>query len=125
MKEFVIEPTKTTFAIMFDFSTGILQFSGNSYPENVIEFFLPLIERLKNYLKSCRKPLKVIFRVNYFNTSSSKYLFKIMELLDQHRRKGFEVDIHWHFAEGEEDMLEIWKELMGELDLDFQVVKAS
>jgi hypothetical protein len=123
MKELIIEPTKTTFFVNFDFSNGIIRFSGNSFPENAIEFFQPLIDKLKLSLRNYKKPLKVIFQVNYFNTSSSKYLFKIMEVLEQHQNKGNEVEVIWHFVEGEEDMLETWSELIGELDLEFKIVE--
>jgi hypothetical protein len=125
MKEIVIEPTKTTFGVVFNFSKGKLHFTGNSYPENAIEFFQPLINKLKTYLKSSRKALEVVFEVNYFNTSSSKYLFKIMELIDEYSKRGNEVKIFWHFFDGEEDMLETWRELMNELDLEFSVVEAK
>ncbi|MFO7979132.1 MAG: DUF1987 domain-containing protein [Bacteroidales bacterium] len=124
MKEIIVEPTKTTFSVLFDFSKGLLHFSGNSYPENAIEFFQPLINKLKNVLKNYHKPLEVVFVVNYFNTSSSKYMFKIMELLDQYKRKGNVVQVYWHLQPGEEDMLETWHELMDELDMDFTVVEA-
>ena len=124
MKEIVIEPTKTTFGVEFNFSKGKLRFTGNSYPENAIEFFQPLINKLKAFLKSSRKPLVVVFDVNYFNTSSSKYLFKIMELIDEYKKRGNDVQIYWHFFDGEEDMLETWRELMNELDLEFSVVEA-
>ncbi len=124
MKEIVIAPTKTTFAVLFDFSKGLLRFSGNSYPENALEFFQPLINKLKSVLKNYQKPLEVVFEINYFNTSSSKYLFKIMELLDQYKRRGNEVRVYWHSQQGDEDMLETWQELMEELEMDFSVVKS-
>lgn len=122
MKELIIEPTKTTFSVNFDFSQGVLKFSGNSYPENAYEFFQPLIDKLKVFLKDFRKSVKVVFVVNYFNTSSSKYMFKIMELIDQHKRKGNDVEVLWHFIPGEEDMLETWSDLMNELDLSFEII---
>ncbi len=124
MKELILAPTKTTFGINFDYLNGVLNFSGTSYPDNAIEFFQPLTDWVKEFTLNEDRPLIVNFNVNYFNTSSSKYLFKILELIDEYKNSGHTVEIYWHYIEGEEDLLDSWKELVDELDLEYEIVMA-
>ncbi len=123
MKDLYVEPTKTTFGVEFNYSEGLLKLEGNSYPENAIEFFQPLIDWARDFTKANRKAVRLDLKVNYFNTSSSKYIFKLMEIFHDYQKRGNKVEVNWHFFEGQEDMLETWQELMGELDMKYQLVK--
>ncbi len=123
MEDLNIEPTKTTFGVRFHSTNGFMEIKGNSYPENAIEFFQPLLDWVRNFTKANRKPVRLVFKVNYFNTSSSKYIFKLMEIFHEYQKRGNKIEVQWQFFQGQEDMLETWQELMGELDMKYQVVK--
>lgn len=120
-KDLLIKPTRTTFGIEFLFSKGVFRFSGDSYPENSVDFFQPLLNRITEYLHFPSENLTVEFRVNYFNTSTSKYLFQIMELLAAYQANGHQLDITWYSSGNDDDMLEAWREIMLELDLSFRI----
>jgi hypothetical protein len=64
----------------------------------------------------------VSFSVSYFNTSSSKYLFEILEHLNNYHRDYGTVKILWHHLEDEDDILETWKELAMELDIPYDII---
>ncbi len=121
MENLIINPTKTTFGVCFNAEKGTLDISGTSYPDNAIEFFKPLLDWVKQYTENMDSALLIQFKVNYYNTSSSKYLFKMLEMVENYFTKGHEVEIIWHYYEGEEDMLDTWKELIEELDLPYRI----
>lgn len=121
MENLIINPTKTTFGIYFNSDSGALDISGTSYPDNAIEFFKPILDWVKEFTETKSEPVLIQFKVNYYNTSSSKYLFKMLEMVENYRSKGNKVDIIWHYYEGEEDMLDTWKELIEELDLPYKI----
>lgn len=122
MENLVINPTKTTFGINFNSEAGALDISGTSYPDNAIEFFKPILDWVKEFTEAKNNDTLIIqFKVNYYNTSSSKYLFKMLEMVEKFHSKGNNVEIIWHYYEGEEDMLDTWKELIEELDLPYKI----
>ncbi len=121
MKNLIIDPTKTSFGIIFNAKEATLNISGTSYPDNAIEFFRPILDWVKNFTETRTDPLLLQFKVNYFNTSSSKYLLKMLEMIESYHAKGNGVEIIWHYFDGEEDMLETWKELINELELPYKV----
>jgi hypothetical protein len=122
-KDLIIEPTRTTFGIEFFFEQRLLRFSGDSYPENAFDFFNPLLQWIKKLVNHSRIPVLVEFRVNYFNTSSSKYLFQILEMLHAYRSKGNTVSVTFFMQENGDDTFETWRELMDELELPFEKLK--
>lgn len=122
MENIIISPNKSTFGIHFNFEKGLLEFSGTSYPDNAADFFEPLCDWVKQLVGNTKKPITVNFKINYFNTSSSKYIFLLLELLSAHHRNNNKLNINWYFFDGEEEMLEAWKEIVDELNLPYNVV---
>ncbi len=123
MQNFYLAPTRTTFEIKFDQEKNILEFKGKSYPSNAFEFFKPIIIWIEEYLTMVNQTtVKVYFQVNYFNTSSSKYLFEVLELFNQYYQKDVDLNFFWVCEKGVDDIFETWKEMMHELDMPFEII---
>jgi len=123
MQKLKIEPTKDTLGISFDPSKNILEFFGVSYPSDPKTFFEPIIHWVKEYLLFAGKErITLHFKMNYFNTSSSTYLFKILELLVPVSEKNKNIRIIWYYDD-DEDSLESWKSLMFDINLPFEIVR--
>lgn len=120
-KDLIIEASRTSFGIDFLYSSGIMRFSGDSYPENAGDFFQPLLHWVKDFVRVPRNMTQVEFRVKYFNTSTSKYLFQIMEMLHDYQAKGNTVKVFWIIQGEDDDMLDTWRELMNELEMEYAV----
>jgi hypothetical protein len=124
MKKLEIESTKDTLGICFDPILHTLEFRGVSYPSNPITFFQPLIDWVEIYLHTIEKTKVTLhFYISYFNTSSSAYLFRILELFDNAHKMYGNVNIFWHNETEDDDALDSWKSLMNDLDLPFKLVK--
>jgi len=121
MENITISPTKKSFGIICNGEKGTIDITGISYPENAIEFFNPVLDWVKQFIENKNMPLLIRFKVNYYNTSSSKYLFKMLEILERYYNKGNEVEVKWSNSEGEEDMLESWREMMDEFKLPYNI----
>jgi hypothetical protein len=121
-----IQPTKTTLGILFDPNTHYFRFYGVSYPTNPITFFQPLIDWVDEYLSIFNNEnITIDLHITYFNTSSSTYLFRIMEQFDAVHKKNKNVVIGWYYDIEDDDVLESWNSLISELDLTFELIKAS
>src|ERR1044071_8431731 len=104
MQNLIIEKTKTTPQVNFNAATGSLEIAGESYPENAMQIYQPILDWLKNFTSTTKNKIVFNFKLSYFNTSSSKCIFNIMELLEEAVKAGSKVEINWCYAEDDEDM---------------------
>lgn len=102
MEAIVIEPTDQTPRVRFN-PEGNLLLEGQSLPENVADFYDPLLEFVSNL-----ELTEATFDVNleYFNTATSKKLLDLLKAIDTNTKLG-KVNINWHYEEGDEDSVEM------------------
>ena len=86
MNTVTIERTSDTPAVTMDAEQGILELGGNSYPENAIEFYQDVYDWLHEYFSDNKYSLSVVFKLNYFNTSSAKCVLNLMTILQHYYR---------------------------------------
>ncbi len=121
MKKVEIKGTDDTPNIILDAGSSILEFSGRSLPEDVVTFYEPLIKWVEQYAKSPNKKTEVIFRLDYFNTASSKILLDILLIFEDIHKNGNEVMVHWYFEKDDEDMGEAGEEYSEIVDIPFKI----
>ncbi len=66
----------------FNAQTGICEISGESFLEETPKFYAPLVEWIEQYIKT-GKPITFNIKLSYFNTSSSKWLLRILYILSE------------------------------------------
>lgn len=122
MDNLKIEGTKQTPEIDFDASSGILKISGRSIPENTFEFFNPVLVWLDEY--SSQAPNSVIAKINleYFNTSSSKYILEVLKRLKNILGDGKNVLVQWYYEEDDEEMMETGEDYEDVCGLPFEII---
>lgn len=105
MVKLELKETATTPYIIFDPNTGLLKIDGRSIPENVIDFYHPIIRWIDEYSKSPAEYTEIHLKFEYFNTSSSKRIFDIMKKLEKMATDtGKRVTINWYYEEDDEDI---------------------
>jgi len=113
-----IEATKHTPKIVLDPESGVVEIRGKSYPENTFEFYRPLMEWLEEYFDQNAKDVTTFnIEITYFNSSTSKLLFDLFDLLDAQKEKH-KIIINWiydaeneHAQEAGEDFIEDFEDL--------------
>lgn len=120
--EFQIPATRTTPRIAYRPGDCVLEIAGQSYPENAVEFYKPVEEWLEAQLSTGVSPMRVELRLDYFNTSSSKCLLDVLEILEEHYQDGQKIEVVWYYKEDDEDMLESGRDFSEDLTLPFQLV---
>ena len=106
MNPLYLEGTPDTPTITLNKADGIFEIAGRSLPEDVIEFYTPAIEWMKEYAKSPNSSTVFKFKLDYFNTASSKVILELLNALKE--IKGMQVE--WHYLEDDEDILDAGKE---------------
>jgi hypothetical protein len=84
MKEFerlIIEETPKTPQIELNPITGDFIFSGRSIPENAAKIYEPILNWVSEYILNARPTTNLRLNMEYFNTSSSLWLAKILKVL--------------------------------------------
>ncbi|MFO8236096.1 MAG: DUF1987 domain-containing protein [Bacteroidales bacterium] len=135
MKVLKIPSTDKSPRVLFDPENRIFEIEGNSRPENVREFYQPIIETLKKFFTQILdddtiddysdSPLKFIYKLDYFNSSSAKFISDIFFLVGNYSKKGIPVKIYWYFDEGDEDMMEVGEDFSNMIDVPFQMIMIS
>lgn len=96
MERLFLKETKSTPLVDFDVARDLLQIKGQSYPEDAFLFFKPLLEWLKEYLAGkVGQDVRLEVTLTYTNTSSSKCIMMILDLLEDAADQGVNVKLKW------------------------------
>lgn len=121
MEHLKIEGTKQSPFVDFDAEAGKLELSGRSIPENSFEFYNPLLEWLMEYAKSPKEETILKVYLEYFNTSSSKYILEVLKKLkDVLKADGASVRVDWCYDEDDEEMMETGEDYEDVTGLEFE-----
>jgi hypothetical protein len=111
-----LEGTEDTPKIMLDKSNGIFEISGRSLPEDSAEFYRPVLEWIGNYGKDPNDSTEFEFKLEYFNTASSKLILDVLSALEDIKS----MKIMWYFHEDDEDMEEAGQEFSELVEIPFE-----
>lgn len=116
MSNLKLDATERTPEIDFDFETHVFCLRGESYPEDVTEFFGPIIDRLKEHLEAQEgAEITFNFELIYFNSSSAKVMMDIFDLLDEAAEENT-VTVNWYHEEDDDHMEELGEEFGEDLE---------
>lgn len=125
MENLIIKPGEFTPEIIFDIERNHFSITGESRPENVIVFYSPVIKWLEGYkaVADRTKPLKLDLKLEYFNSSTVKYILKILDILKGFEQGAVPVQICWHYPKGDEDIQEAGAEFQKMTGLNFKYIE--
>src|SRR5512145_836496 len=101
MKNISFEPTTCTPAVRFN-TEGRLFIEGRSLPENVSEFYNPLISWVNHIDTSV---VRMDLNLEYLNSASSKKILEILKTIDKNENVKVFI-VNWHYEADDEDILE-------------------
>lgn len=112
MSDFLVDATARTPKIELNAQAGTLLLAGESYPEDVTQFYGTLNEKLDAYLATSPTALIVSIKLTYFNSSSARALMELMDRLDGAAGGGVTVTIDW-YCDPEDDITQEFAEDIG------------
>jgi len=104
METLVIGGEHSDNLVVLNEERGIFEFTGRFLPSKPKEFFEPIILWLEEYIKEPHRKSVLIFKLDYFNTSSSKKMLDIMLMFYNIQEKGFEVEVEWYYHKDDVDI---------------------
>ena len=111
-----LEGTEDTPRIILDKTNKIFEISGRSLPEDSSEFYQPILDWLVEYKMDPLPETIFDFKLEYFNTASSKLILDVLTVLEDIEN----VKVVWYFYEDDEDMEEAGEEFSELVDVDFE-----
>jgi|SRR5688572_10832607 hypothetical protein len=118
MQMLEMEGTSRTPAVRLDPKEGRLEISGRALVDDARTFFKPVLDWVKEYVKSPQPATHITFKFEYLNNESSKVLLDIIGLIS-----GLPgARVHWYFHEDDEDMEETGEELAELVTIPFEFI---
>ena len=117
-----IQGTDDTPAVILDAEKEVFQLSGRSLPEDVASFYDPIIDWLDDFAESDKQRMTFGFKLEYFNTASSKLLLDILLKLEEMFEGGKEIMVKWYYPDDDEDMEEAGEEYADIVDVPFEQI---
>jgi hypothetical protein len=96
MSDFSLQATSRTPAIHLNTADMTLVISGESYPENVRQFYTTINEQLAVYFTTKPERLDVAIKLTYFNSGSARALMELLDQLDEAAEKGVKIIVNWY-----------------------------
>lgn len=114
------EATKSTPDVRY--KDGVFILSGQSYPENALQFYQPIMKWLQEYLEQLNGAACFEFNLEYMNTSSSKCIMDLIDILDSAFTGGKDIIINWYYDVDNESLLECAEEFKDDVSLPFNII---
>ena len=125
MKNIKIEGSERSPEINFNFETNTYLLKGESYPEDIMAFYGPVIGRLEEHFDSLSgATIQFTFEMIYFNSSTAKVLMGLFETFDEVAENGNDVTVTWIHEEDDDNMEEMGEDFAEDLEhAKFEVIK--
>lgn len=117
-----IKGTQETPEVLLDSSKGVFELSGKSLPEDVKEFYNPILKWFDEYSKSPNKQTILKIKMDYFNTASSKMILELFEVVQKVHASGNETIIEWYYQEDDEDMQDAGQDYSDLIEIPFKLI---
>ncbi len=118
MKDLLIKETEKTPSVALS-QKGILKIEGRSIPEDAASFFKPIIEWTNSF---SAEDVRVDIKLEYFNTSSSKFILEMLRAIDKNETKK-NMLVNWFYEEGDLDVLESGQYFESILGIPFKYIE--
>jgi limonene-1,2-epoxide hydrolase len=108
--------TERTPEIDFDFGAKVFSLRNESYPEDVNEFYGPLVDQFKTWIEDQEdSEITFNFELIYFNSSSAKVLMDIFDVLEEAAENN-QVTVNWIYESDDDNIEELGEEFGEDLD---------
>ena len=104
-------------------TSGTLEFQGRSLPENAKEIYNPVFEWMNRYKSEPAKSTDINFKLEYFNTTSSKMIFEVLKIAESMIKDGHQVNLNWYYEKDDPDLKDEGVLITSNLDVELNFVE--
>lgn len=122
MELYRIESSRNTPEIVMR-PDGNIKIKGRSIHENVADFYQAALTWADEYVNDPPDTTFVDIQLEYFNSSSAKYIIQLLQRLRLVVLKNKKFYINWFYENGDEDILERGEYFSSVLDIPFNFIE--
>ena len=122
MEALKIEPSDDSPEVILDQQGNRFEITGKSLPEDVVDFYQPVLDWLGEYRNNTNSRTEFNFKLIYFNTASSKLILDILMIFEEMVEEGQDILVKWLSLGSDEDMQEAGREYEEMIDVPFEHV---
>jgi hypothetical protein len=112
IESLIIKETSKTPMISLDHLSGELILSGKSLPENASRIYEPVLNWVNRYIMNAKPVTNLRLKLEYFNTSSSLWISKILKTLTRINNPDYRLLVHIYIP------LEEYDDMKSSADMD-------
>lgn len=101
-----IDETQTTPEIIIDDKKNLIHLKGKSTILNAYNFYKSVLDMVDFYIKKEPDETKVIFELEYFNTTTSRAIVEMLKKLKKLKQNGKKLYIECVCDEDDEEMIQ-------------------
>jgi hypothetical protein len=122
MDKLIREAKKSTPKVTCDSEENYILIKGESYPENSFEFYEPIMDWVEEYIEELDdQKTTVELSLSYLNTSSTKSVMCILDILEEGYQEGKDITINWYYDKDNELSYEMAEDFMDYLEIPFKL----
>ena len=118
-----IKEGKNTPKVIGNKNLSELIFKGNSYPENVLQFYTPILNWVES-LSSEKTEIKVECQFYYIASSSVIAFLKLLQKIESSFNKE-NISFTWKYEEGDDDIKKIGQDYSTILDTPIKIIEVE
>ena len=118
MSNILLALTDNSPKVIMNKDKRLIEFEGNSYPENTFAFYRPVTEWLKKYFKEDKELNEVTtinFKFNYFNSATTQIIFEILDIVEASKPKNLKIS--WFYDKESQNGFEDYEDYSEEFPL--------
>lgn len=121
MEKWTIEASDRSPNVVLDREQSILKIDGRSYPEEGMDFFDPIVLRVRRLLET-DMPIRIVhIRLEYYHSATSKAIADLLTTLVKAKSLGHEVKVIWEYEEDDDGIQEDIEMFIESFDLPFDI----
>lgn len=107
LTDLIVEKTAKTPQIELRHSSGEISLAGRSLPENATRIYEPVLNWVGNYVIQPQPVTNLRLNIEYFNTSSSLWISKIVKTLTRINNPDYRLMVHIYIPLEEYDDMKL------------------
>ncbi len=124
MERLLVGASSKTPLVHLDADKGLIELKGRSTPEDIDKVYLPVLTWIDAYLKNPNSVTTVNFHFEYFNSSTTKALMRVInKLVVAHKQEITQLIINWLYFD--EDMLEYGEDFQDLAGIEFNFIESD
>jgi hypothetical protein len=115
----ILEKSIDSPKIVLDEENSVFLIEGSSYMADAYKAYKVVLDWINEHFIQCKNQLICEFKFNMLSSASRKMIYEILSAINQNSTGNKDIQIHWYYANYDDDMKEIGEVYAEQIELPF------